>query len=143
MKECPKEYFYAVERVLREYPERERELRMLDRFIAECCHAVSPDAEPSGLSVKIPSSPQEKIVEVKEENNHYRWLTRFVALVREGLEKLSPEEELIVECLFWRGQSIQETSWVLNMSRASVFRTKDRALQRLAPIFIPTLIPEG
>ena len=140
MKVLPGEVLQLVEWALREYPDRESELEALDQYINNRCHAVLPDAESSGLSVTIPVSPQEKIIESKEDNSYYQWLIRFLLRVKKALEALDEDEMNFVDYKYWQDMSIQSISRELNRDRRTVFRIRQRTLHKLASRILPDMV---
>jgi DNA-directed RNA polymerase specialized sigma24 family protein len=135
----PREVLQLVEWMLREYPRKEEELDVLDRFIAERCHSVNPDAEPSGAP-KIPTSVQERILEAKERSKRYRWLRKFIDRVEDSLATLTPIETSFVECYYWEDMTAETTAKEISRDRSTVFRIRNRALSKLALTIVPELI---
>jgi hypothetical protein len=125
--------------MLREYPRKEEELSVLDRFITERCHDRAPDAEPSGTP-RAPASIQERILEAKDQSPRYRWLRKFIDRVEESLKTLTPVEILFVECYYWEGMSADTTSKELVRDRRTIFKIRSRALFKLAFSIVPELV---
>jgi DNA-directed RNA polymerase specialized sigma subunit len=135
----PREVLQLVEWMLREYPDKEEELGVLDKYIEERCHSLAPDAEPAGVE-KMPSSAQERIVEFKENNKYYQYLVRFIARVERALSVLSEIELKFVECYYWEDISAEYVGYEINRDRRTVFRIRDRALFKLAFLILPEII---
>lgn len=135
MKALPREFVQLVERILREYPEREAELDRLERWISGICHAIC--LEPPTTRNVPTGSPQQRILEMKEGDYHYQWLTRHVTLIREALDVLNPEERDLVSCLYWREMDIGEVACEMRIGRRTVFRMKPRIVLKLAPVILP------
>ncbi len=135
MKPLPREFVLLVERILREYPEREAELDRLERWISGICHAIC--LEPPTTRNVPTGSPQQRILEMKESDYHYQWLIRHVALIREALSVLNPEERELVSCLYWREMDIDETAGEMCVVRRTIFRMKPRIVSKIGPVIFP------
>ena len=135
MKPYPREFVLLFRRVLREYPEHEAELDRMERWISGICHAVS--LEPPTTHNVPTGSPQQRILEMKERDQHYQWLVRHVSLIREALGMLEPYEKVLIDCLYWREMEIQETAWEMNIGRRTVFRMEKRIVRKIGPVILP------
>lgn len=135
MKALPREFVLLVERILREYPEREAELDRLERWISGICHAIC--LEPPTTRNLPTGSPQQRILEMKESDCHYQWLTRHVALIREALGMLNLHEGDLVSCLYWKEMDYEEVAMEMKIGRATVFRMKRRIIDKVGPILLP------
>jgi RNA polymerase sigma factor (sigma-70 family) len=135
----PREVLQLVEWMLREYPRKEEELDVLDRFITERCHSRTPDADPSGTP-QTPTSIQERILEEKERSSRYRWLRKFIDRVEDALSILTPIETCFVECYYWEDMTAETTAKEIRRDRTTVFRIRKRALGKLAVSIVPELI---
>jgi DNA-directed RNA polymerase specialized sigma subunit len=136
----PREVLQLVEWMLREYPDKEEELGVLDEYISEKCHAGATDAEPAGVSAKMPSSVQERILEVKEGNRHYQYLARFISRVKYAMSQLSEIELKFVDCYYWQDMTAEYVAYELNRDRRTVFYIRQRVLFRLAFMILPEVI---
>ncbi len=135
MKPFPREFVQLVERILREYPEREAELDRLERWISGICHAIC--MEPPTTRNLPTGSPQQRILEMKEGDYHYQWLVRYVALIREALGTLNIHESDFVSCLYWKEMDYEEVAMEMKIGRATVFRMKRRVIDKIGPILLP------
>ena len=142
-KHLPREYLMATERVLREFPAKIEELHNLGRYIEDRFHSVNPEVEPSGLSVRSVSSPQEKILEAKENDRHYLWLYQYVETVRQALSVLNEDEQALVDCLYWQNMTILEASYELSVDKRTIFRTKKRAAVKIACRLLPSFVEDA
>ena len=140
MKSLPREYLSFVERVLKEFPMRERELLNLEETIVACCHVPAISDVPGGNGG---SSEPERITEAKERNAHYQWLARHLEAVRKGLELLN-EKELEIVGLFFRDElRTWEVCEMLELDERWVRRVRTRALCKLARFFLPQWTEQG
>jgi DNA-directed RNA polymerase specialized sigma24 family protein len=135
----PREVLQLVEWMLREYPRKEEELDVLDRFISERCHARMTDAAPGGTP-QIPASIQERILEEKERSSRYRWLRGFIDRVEDSLATLSPIESSFVECYYWEDMTAETAAKEIARDLRTVFRIRNRALSKLAFTIVPELV---
>ena len=134
-KNLPREFVLLVERILREYPSREAELDRMERWISGICHAISPEP-PTTRNVPT-GSPQQRIVEMKESDQHYQWLIRHTALVREAMGVLDDNEKRLVNFLYVEDMEAQEAAWEMNIGRRTVFRMKYRVIRKIGSLILP------
>jgi DNA-directed RNA polymerase specialized sigma24 family protein len=128
----PYEVLQMMEWVLRQYPGRKRDLRLIDDLIEERAHAFSLEAVGSGTSVSLPRSAQERIVEYKEGHRRYQWLKRFLDRTGKAMTGLTELERQYVERHYWDGMRTPDVAEELNLNRTSVYRLRLRVLRKLA-----------
>ena len=133
-KYLPREYLDFVERLLKEYPARSRELENLGASITACCHLPTISEFPGGGGN---DSEPERVAEAKERDNHYQWLSRHLEAVRRGLNLLNSQEMLIIELFFWEQMQNREICDMLNLDERWVRRLRTRALCKLVRYFFP------
>ena len=56
--------------------------------------------------------------------------------VRAYLNRLTLKEQKIIQAIFWEGKSQRDIARELKVSRAAIFRTRDRALKKLGALFV-------
>jgi DNA-directed RNA polymerase specialized sigma24 family protein len=128
-----REILSFVERILREYPDRVRELEMLDNAITAACRpgGYSTSAGASGEK----DSEQERILDAKERNRDYKWLEQHVAVVGKVLSRLAKEERDLIRLLCWEEHTGAEIAEIWRTDIRTVWRTRRRALEKTARIF--------
>jgi DNA-directed RNA polymerase specialized sigma24 family protein len=131
----PREYLWFVERVLREHPQRERELKDKEETILACCRAPSI-ADSEVQSGSIGPSEEERILEVKERDPSYQRLLKQVNAVNSALKTLNPDEKELVELLLWDGAWKSEVAEMMNVEERTVLNMKIRVLRKIAPFVI-------
>ena len=135
MKPLPREHRELVERVLREYPLRENEFKALDATIVSLCRA--PSILRIGREGGVACSAQEKILEAKENNQHYKSLEQYIIVVRKGLRLLDGQEREILSMFFWEGFTNAEIAEKFSLQKRWVLKLKSKALYKLSQVFIP------
>ena len=135
----PREVLQLVEWILREYPRKEEELGVLDRFISDRCHSRDPDFTPPGAS-QTPASIQERILEAKERSQRYRWLRKFLDRVEDSLATLTPIETNFVECYYWEDMTAETTAKEIERDKRTVYKIRSRTLAKMALTVVPELI---
>jgi DNA-directed RNA polymerase specialized sigma24 family protein len=131
----PREYLWFVERVLREHPQREQELKEKEETIAACCRAPSvSDSEVQRGS--IGPSEEERILEVKERDQSYQRLLKRINNIDAALKTLKPDELELVDLLLWDGAWKSEVAEMMGIEERSVWRIKSRVLRKVASFVI-------
>jgi DNA-directed RNA polymerase specialized sigma24 family protein len=131
----PREYLWFVERVLREHPQREQELKEKEETIAACCRAPSiPDSEVRNASGG--PSEEERILEIKERDQSYQRMLRRVNAVNVALKTLNPNERELVELLLWEDAWKSEVAEMMNVDMKTVWSMKNRVLRKIASFVI-------
>jgi DNA-directed RNA polymerase specialized sigma24 family protein len=131
----PREYLWFVERVLREHPQREQELRDKEKTIAACCRAPSiPDSEVRGEGPGM--SEEERILEVKERDCSYQRILKRVNAVNAALMTLRADEKELVKLLLWEGAWKSEVAELMDIDAKTVWNMKHRVLREVAPFVI-------
>lgn len=134
MKGLPREYLAFVERVLRDYPTRKRELRMLDEAITAACHTALYSAWSSGAA-DLTSEP-ERVAEAKEGNKDYKKLLKYVEIVSTALKRLSPNEYELVELFCWDELKSEEVAILMKVAHRTFWKIRERAFRKIMPVFL-------
>jgi hypothetical protein len=123
-----------VERVVRDYPTKVEELARLEDTIIACCHMpIIPSTSSSG---NAESTEPERVAIAKEQNIHYQRLLRYVAVVRMGLKRLTPQEVEIVDLSCWQRLTGREIAALLHTEERNFWRIRSRAFQKMVQVFI-------
>jgi DNA-directed RNA polymerase specialized sigma subunit len=131
---CPREYLWFVERLLREYPRDTAELKSLEEVIVACCHLpVISEVLREGSSETEP----ERVTVAKEQNKRYQWLTNRVLKIKKGLAILTKQERDIAKALYWDDMIIREVAEAFHLNERWVKRTRVHFLHKLSRVFIP------
>jgi DNA-directed RNA polymerase specialized sigma24 family protein len=131
----PREYLWFVERVLREHPQREQELKEKEETIAACCRAPSiSDSEVQRGS--LGPSEEERILEIKERDQSYQRVLRRVNAINAALKTLKPDELELVDLLLWDGAWKSEVAEMMDIEERTVLNMKVRVLKKIAPFVI-------
>jgi DNA-directed RNA polymerase specialized sigma24 family protein len=131
----PREYLWFVERVLREHPQRELELKEKEETILACCRAPSiPDSE--AQSGSLGPSEEERILEVKERDQSYQRVLKRVNAVNEALKTLKADEIELVDLMLWDGAWKSEVAELMGIDETTVWRMKLRILRKVSPFVL-------
>ena len=128
----PREYLALAERALRDYPERNRESKLVAKAVRAMCHSPVHGTGP----VSIPASEPERVTEALERNKDYQRLSKFCSAVEGAVAQLSKEERAIVRSAFWEHATNQEIADGLHMDERTMRRHKNRILRKTAKAFI-------
>jgi RNA polymerase sigma factor (sigma-70 family) len=132
----PREYLAFAERVVREYPERKRECKLVAEAIEAMCHGYV-----QGVKGTIPSASEpERVMEALEGSKNYQRLLKFCAAVEGAIAKLSKEERAVVKMAFWDHATNQEIAEELHMDERTIQRYKNHARRKLIRHFLHPII---
>jgi DNA-directed RNA polymerase specialized sigma subunit len=130
----PKEYWWFVERVMREYPQNVDELKRLEETIVACCHLPLISEVPGGGGS---NTEPERVTIAKEQNKHYQWLTTRINKIQKGMATLTKQERDIAKAIYWEDMRIRDVAEVFHYSERWVKNIRVRVLYKLSRVFIP------
>ena len=128
MKSLPSEYIFFVERILREHPDRQRELQALEKTIEACCRCGCY----SDVKGSRGSPEPERVLEAKEGNKTYTALSRIVHAVEKSVTLLDEKEKQVIELLCWEGLPSWEVAEQMATEDRWIRKLKRRACLKLA-----------
>jgi hypothetical protein len=129
----PREYFWFVERILRDYPNKLREVKDEREKIVAYCHGTSiPEVHGSGDGKSEP----ERIMEALEQNKHYQELLKQVGKIQKGLGVLNKEEKELVQLMFFEDIRKWELVHEMGHDDKKLWRMKMRLLRKIMPFVI-------
>jgi RNA polymerase sigma factor (sigma-70 family) len=134
-----KELLALTAQIFREFPDRKREQRSLERTIEAMCRG---GGGPSSGGAGYQESEQERILHAKEQNRTYMLLERHILCVMAALLTISKTERELVEMAYWDGLRNREIAEKIHCDERTVKRLKNRVLLKLAEIVVtPDLVP--
>jgi RNA polymerase sigma factor (sigma-70 family) len=129
----PREYLALAERIIREYPERRRECKLVVEAVEAMCHG---HAQMDAREMNPGSSEPERVAEALEANKDYQRLVKGCAVVERAIAKLAKEERAVVELAFWDNYSNREIAEELHMEERTVQRFKNKASKKISRYFL-------
>ena len=134
MKGLPREYLELAGQIMREFPIRRRERKLIAETIEAMCHTSVLSAKSGGAGSS--ASEPERVAEALDNNKNYQCLVKFCQIVDDALETLSFDESVIVQMAYWEGATNQEIAELMSLDERTVRRYKGRGLRKLASFFL-------
>jgi DNA-directed RNA polymerase specialized sigma subunit len=133
----PREYFWFVERILREYPQNVEELVRLEETIEADCRAPSLPA----IGHRTPEySEPERVTMAKLGNRNYVWLKERIKTVNQGMVILKKSERKVIRLFYFENLRNREIVEEMHITERWVKRLKILAVEKLFKTFIATWV---
>jgi predicted DNA-binding protein (UPF0251 family) len=123
-------YLLFAEQLLRDYPERREELRELEAFLEARGGGGVHVLSGGGTDTPEP----ERLVEAKEQNRRYQWLSQWVERMEAALSSLTEDDRRLVRLILWENVPKWAAADDLHVAHSTLWRCVNRVLAKIVSV---------